>query len=157
MTILEYHRTSDPDMWLRQIRRSDWRAGQYLARVLEDGAFHRQYGPRSRVLLLTEGPELLAFCTFAQQDEIPAPELTPWCGFVYTFPGHRGQRLAGILLKHACQLAAGEGFPWLYLSSDEVGLYEKYGAEFWRIMALPGGEETRVYRLSSGPACSSGG
>ena len=34
---------------------------------------------------------MISFCTFAEHDDIPDTELTPWIGFVYTFPAFRGE------------------------------------------------------------------
>ncbi len=145
--ILEYHQTADPAHWLAEIAKSDWRAGQYLHRLLTEGGFHARYGAGSRVLLLTEGDELLSFCTYAERDEIADPALTPWAGFVYTFPHARGKRRAGKLLERCYLLAKEEGRSFLYLSTDETGLYEKYGFAFWKAMPELGGRETGVYRM----------
>ena len=147
LQVIEFHHTSNVSAWLAQIGASDWAAGTYLRRILAEGKFHDRYGSRSRVLLLTEGDRLLSFCTYAEQDEIIAPSLTPWAGFLYTFPPERGRRRAGKLLEHAHHLARDEGHSFLYLESDEVGLYEKYGFSFWRTMTDREGHETSVFRL----------
>ncbi len=111
--------------WLKEIGRCDWRAGQYLYQLLRDGRFHAVLGRDSRLLLLTEGDSLIAFCTYAERDEIPAEEMTPWAGFVYTFPQHRGKRRMGKLLEHVYHLAKADGFPCVYISTDHTGLYEQ--------------------------------
>ena len=92
MKIMEYFSSEHPEHWLSEIRRCDWRAGQYLYQLLRDSQFHSLLGEKSKLLLLTEGNHLIAFCTYAQRDEIPTEELTPWAGFVYTFPQYRGKR-----------------------------------------------------------------
>ncbi len=147
MTVQEYHLSGKQDHWLNQVRLSDWNAGQYLARLLEENRFHSLLGEKSRLLLLTEVEKLLSFCTYAQRDEIPAPELTPWVGFVYTFPECRGKRRAGKLLERAHHLAKADHLPFVYLSTGETGLYEKYGCRFWKTMPDLHGNESRVYRL----------
>ncbi len=148
MTILTYHESDAQAYWREKIRQCDWRAGRYLEQLLDTGAFHGVLGEKSRLLLLTEGGELLAFCTYAQRDEIPCEALTPWVGFVYTFPPHRGRRLMGLLLNRARQLAREDGYPCVYISTDETGLYEKYGAAYWQSMSDVHGAPCRVYRLS---------
>ncbi len=147
MMIQEYHRTANPDFWLRQIETSDWRAGQYLARLLREDRFFRELGDGSRLLMLTENGQLLAFCTYARRDDIPAPELTPWAGFVYTFPLQRGKRRMGKLLERVHALAKEDGYPCVYISTGETGLYEKYGCVFWKTMKDSRGGESRIYRL----------
>ena len=147
MQIIEYHRAADREHWLAQIARSDWRAGRYLHGFLAEGGFFARYGEKSRVLLLTEGDALLGFCTCAERDEIDDPALTPWAGFVYIFPEHRGRRRAGKLLEQAWRIAKEEEHDCVWLSTDETGLYEKYGFTFVRTMPDRQGRETRVYRL----------
>ena len=147
LIIQEYHGTANPDFWLRQIDTSDWSAGHYLARLLREERFFAELGEGSRLLMLTENGQLLAFCTYSVRDNIPAPELTPWCGFVYTFPAWRGKRRAGKLLERVHALAKADGFPCVYISTLDTGLYEKYGCVFWRTMPDARGEENRIYRL----------
>ncbi len=81
----------------------------------------------------------------AGQDDIPKPSLTPWIGFVYTFPEYRGKGCIGELLKYAYGLAGNEGHKHIYISTGETGLYEKYGYSFWKMMKDIHGEESRVY------------
>ena len=147
MEIIEYHRSENPSLWLSQIRHCGWRAGPFLAGLLESGEFYGYLGQGARLLLLTEGRELVSFCTYAERDEIPDEELTPWVGFVHTSPQYRRQRRMGVLLERARELAREDGYPCIYISTDETGLYEKYGAVFWRIMKTRSGADTRVYRM----------
>ena len=147
LQILDYHLLSDKGIWLRQIRSGNWRAAPFLADLLQADRFYAYLGEKSKLLLLAEGENLVSFCVYAERDEIPDPELTPWVGFVYTFPEYRGKRRVGKLLEHAYLLAKADGFPCLYLSTEEVGLYEKYGFTFWKSMKTRHGEDTRVYRI----------
>lgn len=72
--------------------------------------------------------------------------LTPWVGFAYTFPKYRGKRCMGKLLEYAYDFAEKEGHKYIYISTGEVGLYEKYGYTFWKMMTDVYGDESRVYR-----------
>ncbi len=96
--------------------------------------------------MLADGEQLVSFCTYAEQDDIREPSLTPWVGFVYTFPAFRGHRYMGQLLDYAEALARGEGHRYIYISTGETGLYEKYGYSFWKTMKDVNGEDSRVYR-----------
>ena len=157
-----------------QIVQGDWRAAKYLYEVLEAGKLKERYGERTRLLLLVndnptakvattfseelnddtakhlQKPELFAFCTLAERDEIVQEEMTPdmkpWIGFVYTFPTHRGHRYSEKLIDHACELAQQDGYEKVYLSSNEIGLYEKYGFVFLKMMHTVWGEETHVFK-----------
>ena len=114
MEILDFSKACRKIYWMEQIGKSGWRAGNYLYRLLRDDQFFARYGEKSSVLLLTDGNRLISFCTFAQRDEIPDETLTPWIGFVYTFPQYRGRRHMGKLLKHAVCLAGKTGYPCVF-------------------------------------------
>ena len=95
MEILSYFETEDRDHWYKEIGRSDWDGASFLQWLIREERFFETLGERSRLLLLTEGDELISFCTYSETDDIPDTELTPWIGFVYTFPAHRGHRNVG--------------------------------------------------------------
>ena len=95
--------------------------------------------------MLTEGDELISFCTLAEKDDIQPTELTPWIGFVYTFPQHRGHRYSGGLLSHAEEKARVQGADRVHISTNHNGLYEKFGYEFFCMMKDIDGEDSRVY------------
>ena len=149
MDILIYEEIKEPEQWLKQMEDCDWRAGPYLCTLLKEGRFQEKYGETARVLLLTEGDRLAAFCTYAEKDEIPDTELTPWLGFVYTYPAYRGRRLMGRLISRAKETARENGYDTLWISSRENGLYEKYGAEYVTDMEDESGESSGVYRMNT--------
>lgn len=144
--IKEYFKADNQTYWLKQIKTSDWGAGQFLYELLCDNRLKEMCGEGTEVLMLTEGEKLMAFCTYAEKDDIQPTELTPWLGFVYTFPEYRGGRLAGELLAYAEALAAKDGKAYTYISTGHVGLYEKYGYDFYEMQKDIGGEDSRVYR-----------
>ena len=146
LRIIEYFSSGEQSSWLDQIQKSDWSAGQYLCELLRDHRLKELCGESTKVLMLADGEQLVSFCTYAEQDDIREPSLTPWVGFVYTFPAFRGNRYMGQLLDHAEVLARGEGHRCIYISTGETGLYEKYGYSFWKTMKDVNGEDSRVYR-----------
>ena len=129
---------------LKEIKKSDWSAGHYLYELLRNHRLKGLCGQSTKVLLLTEGEHLISFCTYAEQDDVREPTLTPWVGFVYTFPAFRGKRYMKHLLEHAESLARTEGREYIYISTGETGLYEKYGYSFWKMMKDVNGEDSRV-------------
>ena len=147
MVITDFYASDNQEHWLNEIKRSEWNAGKLLYELLRDKRLKELCGENTKVLLLTDGSALMSFCTYAEQDDIREPALTPWVGFVYTFPEYRGKRLMGILLERAYALAKGDGHEHIYISTGEKGLYEKYGYSFWKIMKNIHGEDSRVYRI----------
>ncbi len=146
LRIIEYFSCEEQSRWLNEIQKSDWSAGQYLYELLRDHRLKELCGESTKVLLLADGEQLVSFCTYAEQDDIRESSLTPWVGFVYTFPAFRGNRYMGKLLDYAEVLARGEGNRYIYISTGETGLYEKYGYSFWKTMKDVNGEDSRVYR-----------
>ena len=146
MTIIDYFEQPQErqEYWQEEIAKGDWRAAEFLHEQLQNNNVKPRYGETTRLLLLTEGEELLAFCDLAEKDEIET-DLTPWIGFVYTFPDHRGHRCSQKLINHALSLAASDGYKRVYISSNEVGLYEKYGFKPLQKMTDVWGGETQVF------------
>ena len=128
-----------------QIGEGDWRAARFLYGLLEKDELWKHCGRGTQLLLGLEGERLAAFCTLAERDEVDAPDMTPWIGFVYTFPEYRGRRRSGELIAHACEIARKRGEKQIYVSTDEIGLYEKYGFAFIGTMKDTRGGDTRVY------------
>ena len=145
MRIINYFESDNKDHWLSDIRKADWGAAEFLYELLSQGTFFSATGENSKVLLLVEGDELISFCTYAEKDDIQPTELSPWMGFVYTFPERRGHHYMGLLMDEVERLAKEEGVSEVYISTNHVGLYEKYGCEFKAEMKDMNGEISRVY------------
>ena len=145
MRVVDFYASPRRERWLSKLRLCDWRAGAFLCELIDKDSFFETLGPSSKLLLLADGDELVSFCTLAEKDEIRDTELTPWIGFVYTFPGYRGRRCFGILLREAKRLAREAGFEKIYLSTDHIGLYEKYGFEYAGAVETIYGGMSRCY------------
>ena len=46
---------------------------------------------------------------------------------MFTAPEYRGNRYSGQLAEYACDKAKEQGFENVYIATDHIGLYEKYG------------------------------
>ena len=149
MEIVDFFSSPDREHWMSQLRKCDWSAGGFLCRLIDEGRFHALTGAWSRLLLLTDGDRLASFCTFCERDEIDDTDLAPWVGFVYTFPEYRGRRCFGRLLDKAKSLAAEAGFEAVYISTDHIGLYEKYGFEYICTLKNRWADDCRVYKGST--------
>ena len=145
MKIIDYFRAEDPSHWFEEMEKSDWDAGKYLHDLLLNDSLKELVGENTRVLLLTEGENLISFCTLAPLDDIQPTDLTPWIGFVYTFPAFRGQGYAEKLMRHAEELAKAAGAEKTHISTNHIGLYEKYGYTYHQTMKDLHDEDSRVY------------
>lgn len=145
MEIKEYFSEKNKEFWLSRIGESDWGAGKFLYKLLKNHELKQYVGENTKVLMLVDGENLVSFCTYADKDDIQPTDLTPWIGWLYTFPDYRGHRYAGKLLTYAEILAKEANVKNIYISTNHDGLYEKYGYEFYRIMKDINGEDSRVY------------
>lgn len=146
MRILKFYAEKDRAHWLSEIGKCDWSAGRLLYELLRDDRLKGVVGQTADVLMLTDGKRLAAFCTLAPLDDIQPTELTPWIGFLYTFPAYRGHRYAGRLLAYAENAAKESGGTFVYISTTHTGLYEKYGYEFLKTAKDTDGGDSRIYR-----------
>ncbi|SFC94544.1 GNAT family N-acetyltransferase [Ruminococcus albus] len=145
MEIISFYKNDRQQHWLEEIGKSDWKAGQYLHEILSKGTFYDLTGENSELLLLTDGDHLVSFCTYAERDEVASNEYSPWIGFVYTYPKYRGHRYMGLLFEKIEHLAKEQNIPDIYISTDHIGLYEKYGFEYIKDMETIYGDISRVY------------
>ncbi|MGN0165359.1 MAG: GNAT family N-acetyltransferase [Lachnospiraceae bacterium] len=146
MRVIEYFTTENKEHWLNEIKKCDWGAGQYLYQLLSENSLKQKIGDTALVLLLVDKDRLVSFCTFAPVDDIQPTSLSPWIGFLYTFPDYRGHKYVGMLLDYAESLATVMEREYIYISTNHIGLYEKYGYVFYKTEKDIGGEDSRVYR-----------
>lgn len=79
---------------------------------------------------MVEEENVVAFCTLTRKDCIDDDSLFPWIGFVFTSQEYRGQRYSSVVIDYACNKAKEQGFDTVYLATDHIGLYEKYGFNY---------------------------
>ena len=148
MKVIGYFEADNQEYWLSKIKECDWVAGGFLYDLIEKNQLIKLLGQSTKVLLLTDKLELISFCTISDRDDIETTELTPWIGFVYTFPKYRGNRYMGKLISYAEETAKSNGFSNIYISTDQEGIYEKYGFSFLGIMKDRCDKDSRVYTKS---------
>jgi len=131
-----------------------------------DGGFHDLLGPGRFLLMLDDNnateitvnnekgvcPRLACFVSVTRNDEVDIKmsgreTWTPWVGCVFTYPEYRGNRLSENLIYLAEEYAVKEfNAEYTYISTDHIGLYEKFGYEFFTESDTVWGETTRVMR-----------
>lgn len=127
MKIVSYFDFQEQGALAEKIARCDWSAARFLVELLTKNTFYETLGGWGELYLLLDGETLVSFATFTGQDAVRDESLTPWIGFVYTDPAYRGHRYAGRVLAKAEAAAASRGYSRIYIATDHVGLYEKYG------------------------------
>lgn len=143
MEIFDYF-SNEHQIWIDKIRSCDWRAAKFLADLLEHNKFHEMLG-EGNLFIMVDGEKLVSFCTLTQKDCIDDNSLLPWIGFVFTSPEYRGNRYSGELIEFACGEAKKSGYDKVYIATDHIGLYEKYGFKYRESRTDIYNEESRIY------------
>ena len=102
-----------------------------------------------RWYLMMQNDKIIGSYGLIVNDFISRQDLWPWLCAVYVDESERGQALGSRLLEHGRKEAAKLGFPIVYLSTDHVGFYEKYGWQYIGQGYGLSGEETRMYKAES--------
>lgn len=100
-----------------------WRAGKSLAKAMRTNHFCDW----ERVFVVLDEQRVIAYCTLSKTDCIPDIPYTPYIGYLFVDESHRGKRVSQELIRFVLTYAKGLGFDRVYLVSDHVNLYEKYG------------------------------
>ena len=157
MEVINYFARDKKAELLAQIEACDWGAARFLGKLLREGTFLDMLGGWGALYLLMDGESLVSFATLTGQDCIRDESLCPWVGFVYTRPEYRGRRYSAKLLTHCEAEAAALGYGKLYIATDHMGLYEKFGYLYLENRRDYRGEDTRIlYKaLEKDTACNS--
>jgi len=110
-----------------------------IKHTVGDGALPQWY-------LLMEGDEIIGGAGLITNDFISRMDIWPWICALYIEEAYRGQAYGALLLEKACQDAKAGGFAAVYLCTDHVGYYEKYGFEHIGTGYHPWGESSRIYK-----------
>ncbi|MGN0823718.1 MAG: GNAT family N-acetyltransferase [Candidatus Coproplasma sp.] len=146
MQIIEYFSCDERDKYLKQIEKCEWEPAKFMAKLLRENGLQELLGGWCKLFMLTEGDRLISFINFSARDDIAKTGLTPWLGFFYTVPEFRGNHYGKSLLDYACAFAKESGFKSVYISTEHIGLYEKFGFTFQGVESDFHGNPSRVYK-----------
>lgn len=147
MKIIDLMHFDEKEKYIRVLKECDWVAGRFLADLLIDNTLEEMCGVNPHVYMLVNKDEIVSFCTYVHQDEIRDETLFPWIGFVYTYPKYRGNHYFGVLLNYIIIKAKEENYRQIYVSTNEVGLYEKYGFKYFKNMLDITGNDSKIYYI----------
>jgi len=143
INLLDYEKKEEI---LLQLKNCEWGAGVFLADLVENNKIFELCGKDTRVYMMLDNNKIVSFLTLANYDDIQPTIYTPWIGFVYTAPSYRGNRYSQILMRHAEGVARENNYTRVFVSTNHIGLYEKYGYEFFDILKDIEGNDSRVYK-----------
>lgn len=118
-----------------------WAAGKHLADMLRK----ERFSDWESVFAALEDDKIVGYCTFLKEDYYPDHRYSPWISTIFVDPAHRGRRVSQRMIETAMAYAKTQKFTRVYIPSDMVGFYEKYG--FVRIDELTnyGGDVDQIF------------
>lgn len=103
--------------------------------------------PLPQWYVLEKDNQLVGCAGLITNDFISRMDLYPWLAALFIDEKHRGNYYAQLLIEKAKADAKAAGFKKLYLSTDHIGYYEKYGWIYIGDGYHPWNEQSRIYEI----------
>ena len=97
-------------------------------------------------LILLQDDTLVGFISIFPHDCDEKPDLFPWYATMYVKEEFRGNGYSKLLNEAILKEAKSRGFTKIYLKTDLINYYEKFGANY--IETLKSGEKLYYFNLS---------
>lgn len=102
-----------------------WIAGKHLAGLMEKNSFTEW----ESVFAAEVENKIIGFCTFMKTDYYPENRYSPWISSIFVDEAYRGCQISGKMIETVILYAKEQGFSKVFIPSDMIGFYEKYGFE----------------------------
>ena len=115
-----------------------------MADILEQNSFDTVLVSGELYILINEG-KIASFCILSHNYCIKDALLCPWIGFVFTSEEYRGHRCNKIPIDRACDPTKALGYNNIYIATNHLWLYEKYGFVYNENKIDIYGDDSRIY------------
>lgn len=145
MTIISIR--ENPDFKEKAIAyfQNSWRS---VLPIIYEDCIHHSIDARDNLpqwYLLELNNKIIGCAGLITNDFISRGDLYPWICALFIDKNYRGNAFASLLIEKAEKDSKSFGFEYVYLSTDHVGFYEKYGFKYIGQGYHPWGEESRIY------------
>ena len=100
-----------------------WIVGRHLADMMKRNAFTEW----ESVFAAVSEDRVIGFCTFLKTDYYPKNRYSPWISSIFVDESYRGNRISKKMIETVISYAKEQGFSKVFIPSDMIGFYEKYG------------------------------
>lgn len=122
-------------------RNCSWIAGPHLASLLEQEVFTDW----ESTFIAIADERIVGFCTFMKTDYYPNNKYCPWISSIFVEEKYRGNRISQHMIETVIKYAKTCRFSSVYIPSDMLGLYEKYGFEKIDELENYGGDMDNIF------------
>lgn len=98
--------------------------------------------------LLKKENEIIGCAGLITNDFISRGDLYPWINALFIDKKYRGNKYSSLLIEYAKADAKKAGFEYVYLCTEHVGYYEKFGFEYIGQGYHPWNAESRIYQIA---------
>jgi len=95
--------------------------------------------------LLLKNDEIIGFYQLIEQELVIRKDLSPWIAPLFIDKSERGRAFGALLLEHARKMAGKLGYKKVYLATDHILYYEKYGFREIGLDNFKWGRPTKIY------------
>lgn len=100
-----------------------------------------------QIVVATDGKEIIGYYSLVVQELIRNNHgYTPWLGTLFVRKKYRNNHYSPILLEDACQRVKNMGYENLFLATEHIRYYEKFGFNEVRLELYNWGEPTKIYQ-----------
>lgn len=89
--------------------------------------------------------KIVGFYQLLEQECIVHKDKSPWISPLFIDPNERGNALGAVLLEHGRKTAGNLGYKKVYLTTDHIQYYEKYGFREIGLDNFEWGRPTKIY------------
>ena len=95
--------------------------------------------------MMLRDDNIIGYYQLVEQELIIRKDLSPWITTVFIDEQERGQRLSSKLLEHGRAVAGRLGYAKVYLTTDHIQFYEKFGFREIGLDKFVWGRPTKIY------------
>ena len=155
--MLEIYNIKDKQEYLKEIAeltQKEWGSGtnsieEFNAKIDKkiNKIISNLNNPNYCKLILLQDNTLVGFISIFPHDCDERPDLSPWYATMYVKEKFRGNGYSKLLNDAILKEAKSRGFTKIYLKTDLINYYEKFGANY--IETLKSGEKLYYFNLSN--------
>ncbi|MBE6466997.1 MAG: GNAT family N-acetyltransferase [Alphaproteobacteria bacterium] len=131
---------------LLEILQKEWpEAYGWLTDVIDDWSI----SDFPQIVVATQNKEIIGYYSLVAKELVKDNHnYTPWLGTLFIREKYRGNHYSSILIDDVCQRVKNMGYSNLFLATEHIGYYEKFGFEEIGLGMYLWDAPTRFYRKS---------